>query len=168
MDRLAKCPVEQYFQIVVKKGILAQRLTPPFLSMHTYDHFVRNGKEYGNIMETLAQRLHDHSITDALHDFLAQYPEKKVVAVMGGHNLGRNSDNYVKVCRLSKHLTEQGYLMVSGGGPGAMEATHVGVWFAGEPIEVMIEAIQYLSRAPRYDDPNWLATAFFVSYPKKR
>ena len=126
----------------------------------TYDHFVQIGKEYGNIMETLAQRLHDHSITDALHDFLLQYPEKKVVAVMGGHNLSRDSDNYANVCHLSKQLTEQGYLMVSGGGPGAMEATHVGAWFAGKPTEVMTKAVRYLSQAPRYDDPNWLATAF--------
>lgn len=128
----------------------------------TYDHFVGIGKEYGNIMGTLAQRLHDHSITDALHDFLDHYPEKKVVAVMGGHGLPRNSDNYSKVCYLSKQLTEQGYLMVSGGGPGAMEATHVGAWFAGKPTSTMIEAVRHLSQAPRYDDSNWLATAFEV------
>ena len=126
----------------------------------TYDHFVRVGKENANIMETLAQRLHDHSITDALHDLLAKYPERKVVAIMGGHGLGRDSENYQKVCRLSKHLTEQGYLMVSGGGPGAMEATHVGAWFAGKPSDTLDAAIQHLQQAPRYDHPNWLSSAF--------
>ena len=128
----------------------------------TYDHFVRIGKEYANIMETLAQRLHDHSITDALHDFLAQYPEKKVVAVMGGHGLARDSENYAKVCQLSKWLTERGYLMVSGGGPGAMEATHVGAWFAGQPEAALSRVIARLSQAPRYDHPDWLPTAFEV------
>lgn len=128
----------------------------------TYDHFVRVGKEYGNIMETLAQRLHDHSITDALHDFLTHYPERKVVAVMGGHGLSRDSENYGKVARLSRWLTEQGFLLVSGGGPGAMEATHLGAWLAGKPEAILAEAIAHLGAAPYYDDPQWLPTAFEV------
>ncbi|MGB3851354.1 MAG: hypothetical protein WA958_15395 [Tunicatimonas sp.] len=128
----------------------------------TYEHFVRVGKEYGNIMETLAQRLHDHSITDALHDFLTHYPERKVVAVMGGHGLSRDSENYGKVARLSRGLTEQGFLLVSGGGPGAMEATHLGAWLAGKPEATLGEAIVHLSSAPYYDDPRWLPTAFEV------
>ena len=128
----------------------------------TYDHFVRVGKEYGNIMETLAQRLHDHSITDALQDFLAHYPERKVVAVMGGHGLSRDSETYAKVARLSKWLTEQGFLLVSGGGPGAMEATHLGAWLAGQSATTLADAIAHLSRAPYYNDPQWLTTAFEV------
>ena len=133
-----------------------------------YDHFVRVGKEYGNIMETLAQRLHDHSITDALHDFLTQYPERKVVAVMGGHGLPRDSDNYGKVVQLAKKLTEQSCLMVSGGGPGAMEATHVGAWLAGRSDATVAAVLQHLMKAPCYDDPRWLPTAFEVlaQYPE--
>ena len=128
----------------------------------TYDHFVRVGKEYGNIVETLAQRLHDHSITDALQDFLAHYPERKVVAVMGGHGLSRDSETYAKVARLSKWLTEQRFMLVSGGGPGAMEATHLGAWLAGQSANTLAEAITHLSQAPYYDDPRWLPTAFEV------
>ena len=133
-----------------------------------YDHFVSVGKEYANIMETLAQRLHDHSITDALHDFLARYPEKKVVAVMGGHNLSRDSENYGKVVRLSQWLTERGFLMVSGGGPGAMEATHLGAWLAGQPEATRVAALQHLSQSPRYNDAGWLSTAFELleQYPE--
>ena len=36
-------------------------------------------------------------MSDALHDFLSSYDERKVVAVMGGHALLRTDENYRKV-----------------------------------------------------------------------
>lgn len=132
-----------------------------------YDHYIATGKEANNIKETLARRLHDHSISDALYDFLENYEDTKVIAIMGGHGLSRKSKTFYKVASISKKLTEKGYLLVSGGGPGAMEATHVGAWFAGKKMKVMKAAIAHLASAPKYDDPNWLKTAFEVlqKYP---
>lgn len=133
-----------------------------------YDHFMKTGKEADSIMETLARRLHDHSITDALYDFLEKYDEKKVVAIMGGHGLCRNTADYKMVAKLSKELTESGYLMTSGGGPGAMEATHVGAWFAGRKNEDLEDSFNILDQAPAYKDKLWMNTAMTVitKYPK--
>lgn len=133
-----------------------------------YDHYLSEGKEAKNIQETLARRLHDHSITNALNGFLRNYKEKEVVAIMGGHGLSRESATYLAVCKISKALTERGYLMISGGGPGAMEATHLGAWLAGYPEEALLDAIEILSVAPSYKDKRWLATAYEVleKYPK--
>lgn len=132
-----------------------------------YDYYMTHGKETTNIKESLARRLHDHSITDALYDFLENYNERNIVAIMGGHGLSRKAENYLKVAQISKRLTEKGYLMISGGGPGAMEATHVGAWFAGKEEEEMITAIEQLGVAPKYNDPQWLPTAFAIleQYP---
>lgn len=127
-----------------------------------YDHFLNTGKEADSILETLARRLHDHSITDALYDFLDRYDEKKLVAIMGGHGLARNTDDYKMVARLSKELAEDDYLMISGGGPGAMEATHLGAWFAGRSSEDLEEAFPILDTAPTYKDKLWLDTAMQV------
>ncbi|MCB0652051.1 MAG: hypothetical protein KDC85_12305 [Saprospiraceae bacterium] len=127
-----------------------------------YDYFMIHGKESSNIKETLARRLHDHSITDALYDFLEHYDERKIVAIMGGHGLSRTSENYLKITLISKRLTEKGYLMISGGGPGAMEATHLGAWFAGKTERFLKSAIKQLSVAPTYKDPLWLPSAFEV------
>lgn len=127
-----------------------------------YDHFIKTGKESTNIKETLCRSLHDHSITDALQEFLALYDEKKVVAFMGGHGLSRASKSYRQITEISKYLTENGYLMISGGGPGAMEATHVGAWFAGKSLKKLHAALEILSQAPTYNHPNWLPTAFQV------
>jgi len=72
------------------------------------------------------------------------------------------------VARLSKRLTERGRLMVSGGGPGAMEATHLGAWFAGRDEEELLQAVTILKAAPRFEDKGWLALAFEVMarYPR--
>lgn len=127
-----------------------------------YHHYVNSGRDEANIRESLAARLHDHSITDALHKFLDRFDPLKVVGIMGGHVLERGSRVYLDMARISRELTELGYLMVSGGGPGAMEATHVGAWFAGRPDNDLLTANDILSTAPRYDHPLWLAAAFEV------
>lgn len=132
-----------------------------------YDHYINTGKEADDIKETLARRLHDHAVTDALYDFLEQYDEKKVVAIMGGHSLARNNPMFEEIAHLSKLLTEKGYLMVSGGGPGAMEATHLGAWMAGRSDDKLTDAIETIKSAPIYSDPLWLDKAFEVlsKYP---
>ena len=133
-----------------------------------YRHYIKTGKNAKDIKETLARRLHDHAMTDALDDFLSHYNEKNIVAFMGGHSLPRTDPSYKQIAFISKQLTEMGYLMTSGGGPGAMEATHLGAWFAGKPNQELSESIAFLSQAPTYKDTRWLDTAFEVlkQFPK--
>ena len=118
-----------------------------------YEHYLAAGKQTGDIKETLARILHDHSMNDGLDDFLRSFDEKSIVGIMGGHGLSRCDENYRKVVMVSKKLTEGGGLMVSGGGPGAMEATHLGAWMAGRSDN---------EAAPSYKDRLWLDTAFKV------
>lgn len=126
-----------------------------------YDYYQQSLKK-NSIKDTLAQRLHDHSISDTMYEFIANYDERRLVAIMGGHKVKRTDDMYFQVAQLSKTLTENGYLMLSGGGPGAMEATHFGAWMAGRSNEDLLEAAAILSEAPTYSDNNWLATSFRV------
>jgi len=135
-----------------------------------YDHYIKTGKQADSIKETLMRRLHDHSITDALEDFIENFNPKKVVAMMGGHGLSRADKTYRQVAEISRDLTQKGYLMVSGGGPGAMEATHLGAWLAGRSDRSLSTAIKMLSKAPFYNDKKWLSTAFEVlkKYPTSK
>ncbi|MEM9776574.1 MAG: hypothetical protein AAF902_18495 [Chloroflexota bacterium] len=132
----------------------------------TYKQFVEQGKaEAMDIMVTLARRLHDHAITDALQEFLQG---KKVVAVMGGHSMLRDDPNYLEVARLGRDLARAGFLPTSGGGPGAMEATHVGAWFAERADDELVDAVLMLAQAPLYKPKDrWLDTTFAVKekYP---
>ena len=127
-----------------------------------YEHYLAAGKQTGDIKETLARILHDHSMNDGVDDFLAAFDEKSVVGIMGGHGLSRRDDSYRKVVYISKKLTESGSIMVSGGGPGAMEATHLGAWMAGRSEKEVEEALEILYEAPSYKDRLWLDTAFRV------
>lgn len=127
-----------------------------------YRHYLKKGKQCTDIKETLARTLHDHSVSDCLQDFLSQFDEHRLVGVMGGHGLSRLDKAYFQVASFSKRLTEEGFLMITGGGPGAMEATHLGAWMAGRTKEELLEALSIMSVAPLYTDSGWLSTAWQV------
>ncbi len=129
----------------------------------TYEYYVEHGKaEPDTIQNSLAQRLHDHSITDSLDDYLSHWESHKVVAIMGGHSLSRTAEDYRKIVLIAKDLAEKGHLMVSGGGPGGMEATHLGAWLAFREDKDVDAAIAILAKAPLYNDELWLSSAFEV------
>lgn len=46
---------------------------------------------------------------------------------------------------ISRELTVRGFFMVSGGGPGAMEATHLGAWFATRTVAELDDALATLA-----------------------
>src|ERR1700722_9805247 len=112
-----------------------------------YRNFIANGgASSGDYLTSLLQSLHDNSMTQGLRVLLSG---KKGVAAMGGHDLARNEAAYKQVADLSRRLSQAAYLMASGGGPGAMEATHLGALFAFSPEEESRAAIKHLSRVPK-------------------
>ncbi|MDC0708532.1 hypothetical protein POL68_08630 [Stigmatella sp. ncwal1] len=139
------------------------------LDARIYAHWNAQGRASPpSLLETLGQRLHDHAITDAMEELLAvEGPPRKVVAIMGGHSMRRGQPDYRTVAVLARELTRRGFFMVSGGGPGAMEATHVGAWFARRTEQELEQALGLLAQAPSYTDREWLARAFEVraAYP---
>lgn len=122
------------------------------------------GARPNHLRESLARRLHDYSIDEAMAEFLESRADKVrgVVAVMGGHSMKRDEPAFAQVALMSKQLAELGYLLATGGGPGAMEATHLGVYFANHPESELENAISILSEAPLYKDEYFLAQAFKV------
>src|SRR5690606_16693257 len=117
-----------------------------------YHHIIQTGKYTTDLRESLARSPHDQSIINALTYFIIHCVPKSIIAVMGGHQLSRTSTQYRKIVWMSKLLTEQGKLMISGGGPGAMEATHVGAWLSGKSERCVLHALKMLSASPEYHD----------------
>lgn len=134
-----------------------------------YRHYLKMGKRAENMKETLARVLHDHAMSDCLHHFLSTYKERSVVGIMGGHNLLRTDEDYRAIVRLGKALTERGFLVVTGGGPGAMEASHFGAWMAGREEHEVDEAMEMLKTVPSFSDREWLDSAMRVRnrFPQK-
>ena len=126
-----------------------------------HEHFrAEGGSAPASILESLYRRLHDHGLSDALDEALV---DRKVVAVMGGHRLDRTDGHYAAVASIARALARDGYLIVTGGGPGAMEAAHVGVWFAGREDGDLRRGLDQLATAPLYTPVEaWLDTAFAV------
>lgn len=135
-----------------------------------YDHFIGTGKHANTEHEMFARALHDFSIGKHLDKYLKQYDRCKVVGVMGGHALLRTDSMYREIVLMSKQLTEHDSLMVTGGGPGAMEATHLGAWLAGRTADDVDVALSILAAAPSFRDEGWCNTAFEVirRFPQNR
>ena len=136
-----------------------------------YQHFIDQGKTAKEVKESVARTFHDHGIHMALKKFLAEHDPKRCIGIMGGHAIVRTDPMFLQVAMLSKHLTEEGFFMVSGGGPGAMEATHLGAWMAGRTDEELSETIQILSAAATsFKDRAWLSSALEIMqrYPQTK
>lgn len=125
-----------------------------------YDHFRKTSITEPAVLEALAQRLHDHGITQALDHLLRRH--ERAVAIMGGHGLGRDDAAYLAVARMAGDLAARGFLVATGGGPGAMEAANLGARFAGRDDEALRDAIDTLKVAPTYSDHEWLVQAMRV------
>ena len=128
-----------------------------------YDHFVKHGKKDPDIVEALAERLHDHAIDDGLTDLLEGRIEKdgrkRVVAVMGGHGTGRDDESFKKVAHLTRRLTKEGYFIASGGGPGIMEAANLGAYLADLSEGELDAVLKVLEVAPKYDSDGYIEAA---------
>ncbi len=126
-----------------------------------YAHYANTGgPRPGNIVEALGRRLHDHAITDALEEVIEN---RRIVAIMGGHGMSRADEGYLNVARLARRLSRGGFLVASGGGPGAMEAANLGAYLSNHAEAALADACRMLAAAPLYlpRDP-WLDAAFLV------
>lgn len=127
-----------------------------------YKHFIATGKQPKAVEESLARTLHDHGVHMAMDEFFKEHAPHLCIGIMGGHALLRTDPMYRRIALLSKQLTEKGFFMLSGGGPGAMEATHLGAWMAGRTNEETNEAVDMMQAAPSFKDEGWLASSFKV------
>jgi predicted Rossmann-fold nucleotide-binding protein len=104
-----------------------------------YQHYLTNKK----LQTKIAQTVHDNSISDALSDYLEG---KTPVGVMGGHRLSRSSKEYRDLVFLCRKLAVSGFLIVTGGGPGAMEAANLGAYLASRTDEEVEEALGMIGK----------------------
>lgn len=135
---------------------------PDKYDARVYECYLHKGKQPTTAKELLARSMHDYCIRKAIEDFMKDRNPMLTVGVMGGHGLLRTDEQYRQTARISKRLTEQGFLMVTGGGPGAMEATHLGAWMAGRGDAELQAALDYLAQVPCFKDEAWLETAMEV------
>lgn len=118
----------------------------------------------GELAADLAAALHDHAITEALQETLTGVEVTRVVGVMGGHAQHRGSEPYRASAELAHRLAEAGYVVLSGGGPGAMEAANLGAALDGSDADLQA-AIDELAASPSWSDDvtGWARSARAVA-----
>ncbi len=118
------------------------------LDFKAYHNFVQGGGSFPNSYYSgMMRSLHDFSIWNGVQEMMEN---NKIVAIMGGHKMDRNAEGaYANIARIACRLTSEGYLLTSGGGPGAMEATHLGAYFSKHEEEILEHAIKFLAQTPK-------------------
>jgi predicted Rossmann-fold nucleotide-binding protein len=114
------------------------------------------------IMVSLALRIHDHAVDDALVDLLFPHegPPLRVVGVMGGHGMLRTDPMYPTIVEMCRRLSLEGYMVATGGGPGAMEAANLGAYLVGHDAAEVGRAVEQLGRQPAFEDEAYLDVAY--------
>jgi predicted Rossmann-fold nucleotide-binding protein len=160
------------------------------------DRSTRRKREDLGIDDAVFTRLHDLAIEDALDDYLnprmgGARVGKPVVGIMGGYDRDRleksrdqdgiptsHDASFMQVALLARKLALAGFTIATGGGPGAMEASNLGAWFASRSEAELRDAVRMLEPVPRvsplrpgspdWNSGEWLGPAFEVmeKYPR--
>ncbi len=154
------------------------RIYPPHL--YTYDELVGGGidaavqdyveRSSGHTgdpdpdrpIEAIAQRLHDTAMSDAIWELVLPEDDapRRMVGVMGGHATRRDAEIYRRIVEVAYGLTEAGFTIATGGGPGIMEAGNLGAFLTCSGDSRSIDpAIEQLSAAPTVHDPEYESRA---------
>lgn len=105
---------------------------------------------------TALRAIHDDAMSDALAALLG---DRRVVGVMGGHALRRGTGDFAAAALLGHRVAEAGSLVVTGGGPGAMEAANLGAWAPDE--QSLAAALEEVATVPDFapDIGAWVRPA---------
>ena len=127
----------------------------------TIEAWFRANPDPMNPVEAIAQRLHDTAMTDGIYELIRPRGRtpRRVVGVMGGHAMQRDTPEYETVVRLGHALTEAGYFVATGGGPGVMEAANLGAYLTRGGAGAIDDALATLAAAPGVADPDYAGAA---------
>jgi predicted Rossmann-fold nucleotide-binding protein len=89
--------------------------------------------------------LHDAAISFSLAERVV---DARSVGILGGHGESRGSKTYEAVARIAYELSRANFTVLTGGGPGAMEAAHLGARYAPLGDAALADALTRISSDP--------------------
>jgi predicted Rossmann-fold nucleotide-binding protein len=117
------------------------------MDFRSYQWFVKTGRSTPvDPYAAMMRALHDSSVT---FDVGSVISGRRVAGIMGGHQLPRDSEAYRSIAELGRDLARRDMLVCTGGGPGAMEAGHLGASLSAHPDAQLDAAIAALRTMPR-------------------
>ncbi|HEY1879056.1 MAG TPA: hypothetical protein VGG68_03905 [Caulobacteraceae bacterium] len=171
VPEVASVPFQVARERVYRVAELYAGLKPgtPKARQHTFDYAA-----YGWFMDPATQRPRHLGVGDTLlartHDTTLELQlarligrlDRPVVGVMGGHDTPRTDPHFAAVAELARRLTRRNFLILTGGGPGLMEAANLGAFLAPFEDGALDAAFKVLVKAPNTLGPDadaWLETA---------
>jgi predicted Rossmann-fold nucleotide-binding protein len=123
------------------------------MDFRTYQWFVKTGRSTPiDPYAAMMRALHDSSVTLDVGHVIR---DRRVIGIMGGHQLPRDSAAYRSIAELGRDLARRDMLVCTGGGPGAMEAGHLGAALSAHPdheLEAAISALRAMPNMPTLID----------------
>ncbi len=105
-----------------------------------------------DILSRFMMSTHDNMILDDLHKQINIVGENKIVGIMGGHAAKRDTQEYRNAVILARKITQKGFIVITGGGPGLMEAGNLGALLAYYPDDSVDKAIEILKKHPESEN----------------
>ena len=133
-----------------------------------YKSYIAKGKSPLDLIESLTRRVHDFSMDDGLQQLSQEIAVTDMVCITGGFFQDRTDPWFRKTAEVARLLSRDNRFVVTGGGPGIMEAANLGAYLAGYDDAALDTALAILAQAPKWTDPDWLGRALEVKamFPK--
>lgn len=119
--------------------------------------WLRDPEHAHDTYAAVLRAIHDAAMDDALDDVI---DDRAVVGIMGAHQWRRGSEQFAAAAQLGHRLADAGMLVITGGGPGAMEAANLGAY--ASDAAGLEAALEHLKEVPSYspDLGAWATCAF--------
>jgi len=151
------------YELYTPEVLLKETAPGVSLDRAIYCDYIAKGRWSADLIEVLCRRIHDDGIDHALEGLCRDIGADKFVGFMGGSSNPRSDPFYKKTAQTARLLTLEGYFVVSGGGPGMMEAANLGAYFAKYSEDELDGAIEVLKQTDTYSDvKSWIAKALEV------
>jgi len=121
-----------------------------------YRNYLAKGKLSTDLVEALTRRIHDFSMDDGLEQLTTDISSTDMVCITGGFFQPRTDPWFRKTAKMARLLGIENKFVVTGGGPGIMEAANLGAYLSEYDESALDTALGILAKAPEWTDQNWL------------
>jgi predicted Rossmann-fold nucleotide-binding protein len=155
---------ELYTPEELEARVAGRRGSRTTLDAAIYKEYLAKGRLSPDVIEALTRRIHDDSIDDAIEELIGREGALRMVGFMGGSAVERGDEWYRKAADTARLVARGGQFIMSGGGPGMMEAANLGAYFSAAHFGAgdLAAAIDILAAAAEYDHPKWRERAHEV------
>ena len=120
-----------------------------------YEKYIAKGKFSTNLIEALTRRIHDFSMDDCLMQLTDEISPTDMVCITGGFFQDRTDPWFRKTAEMARLLSIENKFVVTGGGPGIMEAANLGAYLSAYDDSALDVALSILAKAPKWTDESW-------------